>query len=86
MKTLSLRDLRLQMGLTQAQLANKIGTHYQTISNAEGGRAPLPARHFLAISKLFKVSVDDMIDAAVDRYRERLTTKLKRKTKQTYSF
>ncbi len=57
-----LKDLRKRSGLTQAQLSKKMGyTSPQFISNIERGLARLPAAKFKAASKIFGVSVKELI-------------------------
>jgi len=76
MKTRNMGDViykaRIKQDITQKELAKKIGMHLQLISNIEGGRCLLPAKYFKKISKILKVSVNDLRSITIDNFIKRL--------------
>ena len=56
-----LKNLRKQANLTQADFANKLGVHFQTISKWENGQGYPDITYLPMISKLLGVSVDDLL-------------------------
>lgn len=71
-KQFSFRAMRMSTGMTQKQFGAKLGVDAQFISNLEREVAPIPPRYFKIISELCSVTVDELIDMQVDRYRKRL--------------
>jgi len=56
-----LRDLREDHDLTQAQVAQYLGTTQQVHSRYEKGENELPIRHLIALCRLYKVSADEVL-------------------------
>ena len=54
------KDLRLQKGLSQEQLAEKMGVTRQTISNWELDESSPDLKQGKELSKIFNVSLDDL--------------------------
>ena len=57
----NLRVFRTMHGMTQSQLAKKLGTTKQAISNMENGIHPISRKTALSLSKIFSVSVSNFI-------------------------
>ena len=65
-----IRGAREVSGLSQAQVASQLGLKSpQFISNIERGIAPLPRTQVAALSKILKISKDDILDALVEDIR-----------------
>lgn len=47
-----MREIRIKLGLTQAELAERLGVHQATISRFETGELPLDRRTELALLAL----------------------------------
>ena len=58
MKQVSIRELREDRGLTQQQMAKKLGVHENTYNKYEVGAINMPAHTFGKICNIFKVSRD----------------------------
>lgn len=58
---LSLKDYRVAMGLSQKQLANKLGIHEQTVSRWERGEREPDILMLNRLSELYRCSVDDLV-------------------------
>lgn len=56
-----LRELREKRGLSQKELADKIGTHKNAISNYESGKRVPPADILQNMASFFYVSVDYLL-------------------------
>ena len=57
----NLQKIRSEKNLSQEQLADKIGVSRQTISARESGKASPELDKITAISKLFSVSIDELV-------------------------
>ena len=57
----NLKYLRGQQGLTQKQLAEKLGLKQAAIGAYEEERATPPLASLLDLSKIFKVNLDDLV-------------------------
>ena len=57
-----LRELRNQSGLTQNEIANKLGVSGQTILNWENGIYEPKINQLIQLADLFDVSVDYLIE------------------------
>ena len=57
----NLQKLRSEKNLSQEQLADKIGVSRQTISAWESGKASPELDKITTISKLFSVSIDELV-------------------------
>ncbi len=58
---LKLRELRLEYGLTQKELATAIKTSNKNIWAYENGKAFPPPEILIALANYFEVSVDDLV-------------------------
>jgi transcriptional regulator with XRE-family HTH domain len=56
-----LRALRLARGLTQAEVADAIGTHFTVISSVERGVRALTLQQVVKLADSLKVSPDDLL-------------------------
>lgn len=56
-----LRELREDAGLTQAQLAQLLGTSQTMYSRYERGAVELPVRHLRELSKILHASADYLL-------------------------
>lgn len=54
---ISLKAARINSNLTQMQVAEKIGVHYQTYRNWESGKTKPDYEQLLKISELLKIDV-----------------------------
>lgn len=52
------RVLRLQLGKTQAEIAELLGTSAQYYQKYENGIRPLPIKHLIVLCRYFHVSAD----------------------------
>ncbi len=66
-----LRALREDNDLTQAQVAQVLGTSQTMVARYERGANELPLRHFTALCRLYNVSADELLDTAPDPRRPR---------------
>ena len=57
-----MRTLRHEMGLTQADLAKRVGAHHQQIYRYETGTGRVPAAHLAAIAQVFSVPMETFFD------------------------
>ena len=57
-----LRELRIKSGLTQNEIANKLGVSGQTILNWENGIYEPKISQLIQLADLFEVSVDYLIE------------------------
>lgn len=53
-----LKDLRKDNGFTQKEIAMYLGTSQQAYSRYEKGIQEIPLHHFIALAKLYGVSLD----------------------------
>ena len=58
--------LRKQMGLSQEELAEKIGVSRQAVSKWERSESSPDTDNLIALSKIYKISIDEMLDYDVD--------------------
>ena len=61
-----LRTLREDNDLTQAQVAEILGTSQTMVARYERGANELPLRHLAALCRLYNVSADDLLGTAPD--------------------
>ena len=57
-----LRDLRAEMGWSQATLGEKLGVSRQTINALESGKYDPSLPLAFAIARLFKLSIEDVFE------------------------
>lgn len=67
-----LKDLRKQHGMTQTEVAEKLGKDQVFISNCESGRRRIDPVELLAFASVFNVSLEEMVqkldlDEAINR-------------------
>ena len=55
-------ELRKSMNITQEELAEKVGVTRQTISNWELGESSPDLKQAKELSKIFKISLDELVD------------------------
>lgn len=65
-----LKDLRRQSGLSQEQLANRIGVSRQAISKWESGTGRPEIEKLVALADVFAVSVDALLGGVPPRQME----------------
>ena len=56
-----LKDARVQAGLTQEQVAEKVMVSRQTISNWENGKSLPDIVSIISLSDLYQISLDDLL-------------------------
>lgn len=56
-----IRDLREDADLTQAQVAEALGTSQTMYARYERGANELPIRHLIRLCRLYSVSADDIL-------------------------
>jgi transcriptional regulator with XRE-family HTH domain len=59
----TLKEMREKAGLTQTQLAQKIGTSYTRVSDWERGVSSPSLHHFNLLARALEVSLDDLAPA-----------------------
>lgn len=57
-----LKDLRKEHGMTQTEVAEKLGKDQVFISNCESGRRRIDPVELLAFASVFDVSLGEMVD------------------------
>ena len=63
---LRLRDLRFQAGMTQSELAKKLGTTQRCVSNWENGNARPDLETIIAIADVFNETTDYVLGRDCD--------------------
>lgn len=58
---ISLKAARVNAGLTQDDVAKKLGKSNQTIVNWENGRTVIDTANFLALCNLYKIAEDNIL-------------------------
>ena len=66
MNLVRLRGLREDNDLTQAQIAEVLGTSQTMYARYERGANEMPIRHLVTICKFYNVSADYLLDTAPD--------------------
>jgi transcriptional regulator with XRE-family HTH domain len=61
----AVRAARKEMGLTQQEVADKIGTTLETVSKTERGTSAPSVEVFLAMVRVLQLEIDDLISDAV---------------------
>ena len=56
-----LKDVRMQAGLTQEQVAEKIMVSRQTVSNWENGKSLPDVVSIMSLSDLYQISIDELL-------------------------
>ena len=56
-----LKDVRMQAGLTQEQVAEKIMVSRQTVSNQENGKSLPDIVSIMSLSDLYQISIDELL-------------------------
>lgn len=57
-----LKDIRVQRGFTQAQVATQLNVHRPTISEVEAGRRAISAEELFGFASLYGTSVSEILD------------------------
>ncbi len=57
---LRIKEYRLLRGLTQKELARKLGISRSYLSEIENGKYDIPSSLFIKFGKVLKVSLDDL--------------------------
>ena len=70
-----IRGLREDNDLTQAQVAEVLGTSQTMYARYERGANEMPVRHVIALCRFYNVSADALLDTAPDRRRKQGTAK-----------
>ena len=65
-----LKGLREDNDLTQAQVAEILGTSQTMYARYERGANELPLRHLLTLCKFYNISADALLGLRVDRKRK----------------
>ena len=72
---LKIKDLRIKHGLTQDDLANKLGVSFQTISKWEN-LVTMPDITLLPeISEVFGITIDELFDLSIEQRMNRIESK-----------
>lgn len=58
----NLKQLRIEMKLTQKQLAEKLNVSFKTISHWENGYSEPSLQQLIILKNLFKVSYEEIIE------------------------
>lgn len=58
---IKLKEIRIQRGLSQTDVANYLGISRQSISQWENGKGYLDIENFVLLSRLYNVSVDVLL-------------------------
>ena len=69
-----LRKCRMDMGISQEEMADKVYVSRQTISNWENDRSYPDINSLLLLSDVFHISIDDMIRGDVEIMKENIRT------------
>ena len=57
----NIREVRLEKGFSQEELANRLNVSRQTISKWEVGESTPDMENLVAISELFEISLDELV-------------------------
>ncbi|WP_318646856.1 helix-turn-helix domain-containing protein [Oscillibacter hominis] len=63
-----IRDLRIEKGLSQKQVAELLGVSRKTYGDYEKGRSRIRARQMIVLADLYHTSVDYLIGLTDERY------------------
>ena len=63
-----IKDLRIQMGLTQNEVAKELDVTPGYISNVENGRTAMSLRMLIYYSKLMNISLDSLVGRLEPEY------------------
>ena len=66
-----LRDLREDNDLSQAQVAEVLGTSQTMYARYERGANEMPMRHVVTLCRFYNVSADNLLDTAPDSHRKK---------------
>lgn len=65
-----LRDIRLENGMTQVEVARILGTSQTMYARYERGANEMPIHHLVTLCRLYNVSADFFLDSAPDQRRD----------------
>ncbi len=71
-----LKEARVELGLSQKDIAEKVGIHTQYVSNYERGLCAPPSHSFGAILKLLKVKKEDVVDVMLEDSRREIEARV----------
>jgi transcriptional regulator with XRE-family HTH domain len=61
------KNLRKEKGLSQVELAEKLGTTQKVVSDYERGRTSPPKERLPLIAKFFGITIDELLDSTNDK-------------------
>lgn len=67
-----LRDTRQALGLTQAEVARRLGVHRPTVSEMEAGRRAVTSEELYRLARLYEVPVSTLLGASAEDEVERI--------------
>ena len=71
-----IKQMRVQAGFTQEQLANKLGVSSQSVSKWENGVAMPDIMLLPAIAEIFGISIDELFDLTLDEKLKRIENRI----------
>lgn len=66
-----LKEIRKNEGLSQEQLADKIGVSRQAITKWETGRALPDMENMIILAEIFKTTLDELVSQAIPQYQKK---------------
>lgn len=66
-------DLRKDAGLTQAQLAKKVGVSQQIIASYENGKRNFPVARLLELADVLGAPAEELLEGSIGRRTHRMT-------------
>ena len=66
MMDMKIRDMREKYGMSQSELANRLGVTRSAVNAWESGISTPTARYVAALAKLFRVSADYLLGTEAD--------------------
>ena len=76
-----LKEIRKNEGLSQEQLADKIGVSRQAITKWETGRALPDMENMIILAEIFKTTLDELVSQAIPQYQKKNKLKFGMKPK-----
>ncbi len=72
-----IQQAREKVGITQEELAKRIGVGTQYVSNIERRLCSIPSKHFRTLSTVLKIPVKQLFHYNVERYVARMKRDMK---------